>query len=285
MIQKHSTTSVETTDASENVAASPPPDVTRVFVSGLPPKFTSEQLAAHFGSDFTVTDAHVLADRRIGFVGFKDSISALKATAHFNKSYIRLSKIAVDLAKPVELSRTSDTSVPVSKRAQHFSEQNPNKKRKRSQDDNDKPSTVLKPNQQLATEIEHSIDEENKDEANSQLPTTDHDWLRGRTTRTLDLVDPDDIQLQPEQYSGNVPFKDLTNTSSSAPALKDADADAESETDVEAHNLRKVPNARLFLRNLAFSVTQDDLDNRFKQFGKIQEVSFIHFLLLHSIAT
>lgn len=281
MIQKQSTATVETANVPENAAASPS-DITRVFVSGLPPKFTSEQLAAHFGSDFKVTDAHVLADRRIGFVGFKDSISALKATAHFNKSYIRMSRIAVDLAKPVELSRTSDASVPISKRAHHFSEQNPNKKRKRSQEDNGEPSTAPKPSQHPGTEIENGVNEDNKDVSDPQGPTTDHDWLRGRTTRTLDLVDPDDIRLHLEDNSKDA----LSNGKipNSAPAPKE-ELERESEADAEAHTLRKVPNARLFLRNLAFSITPDDLETRFKQFGKIQEVSYPPFLLLHSIAT
>ncbi|KAL2003337.1 hypothetical protein VTN02DRAFT_4247 [Thermoascus thermophilus] len=74
---------------------------TRVFVSGLPPTFTNEQLGKHFSSRFHVTDAHVFPKRRIGFVGFKSPAMAQEAVNYFNKTYIRMSKISVELAKPI----------------------------------------------------------------------------------------------------------------------------------------------------------------------------------------
>lgn len=74
---------------------------TRVFVSGLPPTLTNDQLKKHFETRFHVTDAHVLPKRRIGFVGFKSSEVAQQAVSYFNKTYMRMSKISVDIAKPV----------------------------------------------------------------------------------------------------------------------------------------------------------------------------------------
>jgi hypothetical protein len=74
---------------------------TRVFVSGLPPTLTNDQLLKHFSSGFDVTDAHVLPNRRIGFVGFRSNAAAQEAVRHFNKTFIRMSKIAVELARPV----------------------------------------------------------------------------------------------------------------------------------------------------------------------------------------
>lgn len=74
---------------------------TRVFVSGLPPSFTNDQLQKHFSNRFHVTDAHVLPKRRIGFVGFKSPEAAKQAVDYFNRTYIRMSKIGVELARPV----------------------------------------------------------------------------------------------------------------------------------------------------------------------------------------
>jgi multiple RNA-binding domain-containing protein 1 len=74
---------------------------TRVFISGLPPTLTNDQLRKHFSSGFEVTDAHVLPNRRIGFVGFRSNAAAQEAVKHFNKTFIRMSKIAVELARPV----------------------------------------------------------------------------------------------------------------------------------------------------------------------------------------
>lgn len=74
---------------------------TRVFVSGLPPTFSNDQLRKHFATRFQVTDAHVLPKRRIGFVGFKSSDVAKEAARYFNKTYMKMSKISVEIAKPV----------------------------------------------------------------------------------------------------------------------------------------------------------------------------------------
>ena len=74
---------------------------TRVFVSGLPPNFTSEKLGAHFAVRYQVTDAVALPGRRIGFVGFRNYTLAKNAVKYFDKSYIRMSKISVEIAKPV----------------------------------------------------------------------------------------------------------------------------------------------------------------------------------------
>ena len=73
----------------------------RVFVSGLPPTFSNDQLKKHFSSRFNVTDAHVLPKRRIGFVGFKDPEMAKQAAGYFNRTYVKMSKISVEIARPV----------------------------------------------------------------------------------------------------------------------------------------------------------------------------------------
>ncbi|GAQ11302.1 multiple RNA-binding domain-containing protein 1 [Aspergillus lentulus] len=85
---------------------------TRVFVSGLPPTFTNDQLRKHFSSRFQITDAHVLPKRRIGFVGFKSPEAAQQAASYFNKTYVKMSKISVEIAKPID-------SEPVKKAEKH----------------------------------------------------------------------------------------------------------------------------------------------------------------------
>ena len=74
---------------------------TRVFVSGLPPNFTGDQLGAHFAMRYPITDTVVVPGRRIGFVGFRNYTLARDAVKYFDKSYIRMSKISVEIAKPV----------------------------------------------------------------------------------------------------------------------------------------------------------------------------------------
>ena len=74
---------------------------TRVFVTGLPPNLTSPELSKHFSARYGVTDAHVMPKRRMGFVGFESQDAAEGAVRYFNRTFIRMSKISVDMALPV----------------------------------------------------------------------------------------------------------------------------------------------------------------------------------------
>ena len=69
---------------------------------GLPPSITELDFKKHFGSQGTVTDARLFSQRRIGYVGYQSSEEAVKAVKYFNRSFIRMSKINVEIARSVE---------------------------------------------------------------------------------------------------------------------------------------------------------------------------------------
>ena len=74
----------------------------RVFVKGLPPSITEAEFRKHFSAKGReVTDVKLIPQRRIGYVGYKTPDDASKAIKYFNRTYIRMSKIAVESAKPV----------------------------------------------------------------------------------------------------------------------------------------------------------------------------------------
>lgn len=73
----------------------------RIFIKGLPPNLTEQDFKKHFSTKSQITDAKLIPNRRIGYVGFKSPEDARKAVAYFNKSFIRMSKIAVEIARPV----------------------------------------------------------------------------------------------------------------------------------------------------------------------------------------
>jgi len=70
----------------------------RIFVRGLPTSYTEDEFRNHFSKHYIVTDARLLPQRRIGYVGFKTPQDAYSAVRYFNKSFIRMSKIGVELA-------------------------------------------------------------------------------------------------------------------------------------------------------------------------------------------
>jgi multiple RNA-binding domain-containing protein 1 len=269
---------------------------TRVFVSGLPPTFTSDDLRKHFGQRFSVTDAHVLSDRRIGFVGLPDHEAAQNAVKYFNKSFIRMSKISAALAKPVDVSRdASGQAAPVSQKQEKL--QSARKRKREQRDDGEQqrqsavPSTTAQNNGAATTPVVPTDEEEefhgfgSDDEAfsaeeadSSQTPLTDSDWLRGKTSRTLDLQDPDAEALLP-QAAQQLPSP-VSPDRSPLPEPR-AEGDGLLQDPNQSANLLEVPNGRLFVRNLPFSAREDDLEQLFATFGKLEEVSnslFCQFL-------
>ncbi|KAK5277527.1 Multiple RNA-binding domain-containing protein 1, partial [Exophiala xenobiotica] len=277
------------------------PLVTRIYVSGLPPSITSEQLRLHFQGEYPVTDAHVIADRRIGFVGFPSHEDAKNAVRHFNRSFIRMSKISVTLARPVEVKRDGrGQAAPVSQRSLRQRPENGqnqdaiSRKRKRETDDSGREGADLQRTnglQKPRTEGESKEDgdsrqtvEQDQKTGEASVETTeenqaevvaqsDSDWLRGKTSRLLDLVEGDGAARQR-------PSKEAVRISpiSDVPAKAEKQEDA---TDVERQELSEqtatvsVPNARLFVRNLPFDTREEDLRAAFSAYGRISEIHLV----------
>ncbi|KAE9987144.1 hypothetical protein EG328_003612 [Venturia inaequalis] len=81
----------------------------RIFVRNLPPNLSEDDFKTHFSKQHAITDAKYIGHRRIGYVGFKTPEDAINAVKYFNKSFIRMSRIGVELARPA-----SDNSLPSS---------------------------------------------------------------------------------------------------------------------------------------------------------------------------
>ncbi|KAJ8610885.1 hypothetical protein MRB53_038273 [Persea americana] len=82
----------------------------RIFVKGLPPSITDADFRQHFSKFNDFTDAKVFPQRRIGYVGFKSpEDAAARAVKYFNKSFMRMSRIGVELARDVTKPHSSET--------------------------------------------------------------------------------------------------------------------------------------------------------------------------------
>ncbi|KAJ9646495.1 Multiple RNA-binding domain-containing protein 1 [Coniosporium tulheliwenetii] len=73
----------------------------RIFIKGLPPTLSEDDFKKHFSKQYAITDAKLMPHRRIGYVGYRTPEEAAKAVKYFNKSFIRMAKIGVELARPV----------------------------------------------------------------------------------------------------------------------------------------------------------------------------------------
>jgi len=74
----------------------------RIFVKGLPPTFTESEFRTHFSQSREITDAKIFPNRRIGYIGYRTPEDAQHALKYFNRTFIRMSRIGVELARPIQ---------------------------------------------------------------------------------------------------------------------------------------------------------------------------------------
>ncbi|KAK3710687.1 Multiple RNA-binding domain-containing protein 1 [Vermiconidia calcicola] len=90
----------------------------RIFIKGLPPTFSEPEFKKHFSQKREITDAKIFPNRRIGYVGYRTPEDAQKAVKYFNKTFIRMSRIGVEIARPIQdRSETNGSSAPTARRA------------------------------------------------------------------------------------------------------------------------------------------------------------------------
>ena len=80
--------------------------MSRLIVRNLPANFDRDKLAEVFSPHGELTDVRICKtksgkSRRFGFVGFKNEENATEAQQYLNKSYIKTSKIEIDIAKDI----------------------------------------------------------------------------------------------------------------------------------------------------------------------------------------
>lgn len=103
-------------------------------------------------------------------------------------------------------------------------------------------------------------------------PVSDADWLRSRTNRILDLVEDDDTAppLKADRRA-EIAVEEPVPTNVEQPEA--AVVEAGQPDDAEPQEEDKVrQTGRLFLRNLHFDVTEEDLREQFAKYGSLEEV-------------
>jgi len=138
-------------------------------------------------------------------------------------------------------------------------------------------------------------------QGNEQGPppgTSDMDWMRSRTSRLLGLVTDDvedsDQEQDTKQPRANSPELEKGGASTKTSAEDDATvevdqnsdptdalpADDKEEVGADVATIRKT--GRLFLRNLAYTITEDELREYLSAFPSLEGVSNLHTPTLHT---
>ncbi|KAI1267490.1 MRD1-like protein [Xylariaceae sp. FL1019] len=124
-----------------------------------------------------------------------------------------------------------------------------------------------------------SVDEEGEDVEGSEAAATcaadDDDWLRSRTNRLLDLVDEDEPVApirETEVVQSSVPESGL-DPEEVETVEERVSPTPEDRPDPTQDNLDAVrKSSRIFIRNMPYSATAEDLRSHFEQYGDIEEV-------------
>lgn len=115
---------------------------------------------------------------------------------------------------------------------------------------------------------------------------SDEDWIRFKTSRTLDLVDHDDAVLVAEAADAGSTESDPKVATSQHPNTSKVLVSSTEPDNTQPHNVEtenasssqereSLHTGRLFIRNLAYKTTEEELRRLFesRNFGSIAEVS------------
>lgn len=145
------------------------------------------------------------------------------------------------------------------------------------------------------TLVDHDIAETAKDQSAEDMhgvetaaadagPVSDADWLRSRTNRVLDFVEDDEVPAAPAPapVRQTQPKPVQQSSPEVAPQQEEAKQAEPRPEDVppsaEVDRIRET--GRLYVRNLHFEVTEEELRDQFAKYGSLQEVCSITISLL-----
>lgn len=127
-----------------------------------------------------------------------------------------------------------------------------------------------------------------EDTSDAPGPVSDTDWLRSKMSRLLDLTDDVDSHLARVAASATITTKQTVQEGDEwngideemdkrekAQSGEESKEVSTTEEEVAIETISK--SGRLFLRNLTYSTTEDDLREYFVEHGELEEVRF--FLL------
>ncbi|RPD76903.1 RNA-binding domain-containing protein [Lentinus tigrinus ALCF2SS1-7] len=287
--------------------------MSRLIVKNLPAYLTQERLRKHFessdGPGGTLTDVKLVlkpdgTSRRFGFIGYKSSQEAERAKKWFNRSFVDSSRITVDVIdgakdapaprpnkrprlgpSPDEVDGTSHASSKTTKKSkpsgskkgggneledQFLQVMQPSSKKGPSWKDDDPAlvaSTPIAVSHKKSKKSKKGGDNVDAVEEGESTPQQEHetsvsdmDWLRHHTTTQLDAAGDEKVFEQSE---------DEAMEEDEEEDVKDA---SEPPDPTKATILQ---TARLFVRNLAFSCTEDELRELFQPHGDISQVHLV----------
>mmetsp|Transcript_3809 Transcript_3809/g.4468 ORF Transcript_3809/g.4468 Transcript_3809/m.4468 type:complete len:747 (+) Transcript_3809:208-2448(+) len=243
----------------------------RLCVKNIPKYVDEEQLKKHFhtcfktsGSSGVITDVKILKTkdgrpRKIAFIGFKESKDAITAQKYFNKSFFDTSKLSVEVALPygdIKLSR------PWSKHS---------KNAQKEADEADAPNSNLK-TVKKATKKDKKLQEflllmqpRSKSQFWANDDTVPMDTDKAAAEKGNDNIDADNKLIKDNNQVANEKY--VNENGKSDTTKIDRQTSENKLEDIE----EVAESGRLFIRNLSYNTTEDEIRSHFEKFGPTAE--------------
>lgn len=241
----------------------------RLIVKNIPRHLSEERLREHFGKQGIVTDAKIMRKndktRNFAFVGYKTEAEAIAARKHFNGTFFDTSKMAIEFARP-----QGDPNLP---RAWSKFSKGSSAYAALHKDDSAKGKAAKK----AADEAER----ERKNEEIERKKNRFRDFLKviGATKDNKQSWNDNFAAFMADEGSG------LLHTSKAAEDEKakkrkakqdekdkKAKEKEEATQEEEAPAEKDIDEQRLYVMNLPFIITHDELRELFSKFGEVEDI-------------
>lgn len=279
--------------------------MSRLIVKGLPPYVSDARLREHFAQKGSVTDVKLMrrpdgTSRRFGFVGFRTEDEARAALEYFDRTYLDTSRLSVGFAK-----RVGDESLVKQKKRPEAAAAPPPKAEKapKSGASFDEFLAVMAPTLKRKEPAPAPVEAQNTPKApkKARKPSTEPEPEPEPKPESESEPAPSDGAAQNEELSDLEYMRRRMRhkvAGEAPPAFEQSDEDEdeddeeeeeeeeEEDADAAAHRARLAEEehrdeenvdtimqfGRLFVRNLPFSATEDELESFFGAYGPVAQV-------------
>ena len=218
---------------------------TRIIVKNLPKKITEEEIKKHFSQKGVVTDVKIMhkedgRSRNFCFVGYKTEQSAKEAIKYFNQTYLKTMKISVEKAK-----LQGDPSL------KNKGKKGKNKNVKNNEENNDE--EIETKESKIKKILDLSKKTKNADKFDEALKNQ--------------KINVDENEEMKENDNGNENIENMNSNDNE----NNKDKKVEDKTN-DLINKKNLDPKRLYLRNIPFEITEDDIRSKFEKYGIINEI-------------
>ena len=222
---------------------------TRIIVKNLPKNATEEDLRKHFSQKGDVTDVKIMRkengqSRNFCFIGYRTEKSAKEAVKYFNGTFVGTVKVIVEIAK-----LQNDPSL-VKRGA--------------------KGKNIKKGKGDMWSGILN-----NEDESNTKESKIKKILELSKQTKNADKFDEATKKIT-QEGADDTKDKEDNNKDNKEEEKKEDTTDKDKETtenkDDNAPKEKVLDPKRLYLRNLPFQISEDEIRAQFAQYGQINEV-------------